>query len=259
MPEAMRQFTVDRLQVRVYPDRESMGASVAADVAFTLKSLLDRQAQARVVFAAAPSQNEFLAALSRQPGIDWKRVVAFHMDEYVGLEPGSPQLFREYLRTHLFDCVQPGAVHLIGLSGDAHEEASRYARLIEEAPIDVVCLGIGENGHIAFNDPAVADFNDPLTAKVVELDEECRLQQVHDGCFATLEEVPRFAITLTIPALMSGRSLFCTVPGPTKRKAVARALRGPITPECPASILRTHPDCTLYLDAASATDVMAWN
>ncbi|MGC8667651.1 MAG: glucosamine-6-phosphate deaminase [Chthonomonadales bacterium] len=255
MPNALRQFTVDRLHVRVYPDRESMGAAVASDVAFALKTLQEHQAWVRMVFAAAPSQNEFLAALAREKGIEWQRVAAFHMDEYVGLPPGSSQLFRKYLRAHLFDKVQPGAVHYIGLGADAAAEAERYAELVEEAPIDIVCLGIGENGHIAFNDPAVADFCDPLTAKVVDLDEECRAQQVHDGCFASLEDVPRQAITLTIPALMSGRRLFCTVPGSAKRKAVLRTLRGPITTSCPASILRTHPDCTLYLDAASAEDV----
>lgn len=259
MARPIRQFAVDRLEVRVYPDRQSLGEAVAADVAFALKAMLERQARVRVVFAAAPSQNEFLAALAREPGIDWERIVAFQMDEYAGLPPGSPQLFQEYLRKHLFDAVHPGVVHLIELGEDAGRAAARYAQLIEEAPIDVVCLGIGENGHIAFNDPPVANFADPLTVKVVELDEACRLQQVHDGCFAALEEVPRRAVTLTVPALMGGRRLFCTVPGPTKRKAVVRALEGRISTECPASILRTHPDCTLYLDEAASADLGQWN
>ena len=206
-----------------------------------------------MIFAAAPSQNEFLETLRGAEKIDWKRVTAFHMDEYLGLSADAPQSFRRYLKERLFDRVHPGEVHLIaGEAPSPEEECARYAHLLAEAPIDIVCLGIGENGHLAFNDPPVADFADPKMVKVVELDEACRRQQVHDGCFARFEEVPTHAITLTIPVLLSGGWLYCVVPGPTKREAVEKALTSPISPACPASILRTHARARLYLDRDSA-------
>jgi glucosamine-6-phosphate deaminase len=242
---------VDRLQVRVYADRDALGAAAGADVAAALRDLLARQARVRLVCAAAPSQNELLAALVAADGIDWSRVVAFHMDEYVGLAPEAPQRFGRFLRDRLFDRVRPGEVHLIDGNADPEAECRRYAALLAAAPIDLVCLGIGENGHLAFNDPPVADFHDPARIKPVELDAACRRQQVKDGCFPALDAVPARALTLTIPALLAGRRLFCAVPGPTKREAVRQALTGPIATSCPASILRTHPRCTLYLDTAA--------
>ena len=242
---------VDGLDVRVFRDRSSLGGAAAADVAGTLRGLLDRKERVRVVFAAAPSQSETLAALSQAGDIDWSRVTALHMDEYLGLEEGAPQGFGSFLRSRLFDLVRPGEVHLIDGQGAVEEECRRYAFLLREAPIDVVCLGIGENGHIAFNDPPVADFEDPLLIKSVRLDEASRRQQVHDGMFPALGEVPTHALTLTIPALMSGGRLFCMVPGKTKRQAVHCALRQPISTSCPASVLRRHPGCTLYLDVDS--------
>ncbi len=242
---------LDGLRVRVYPTRDEMGRAAARDVADRMRGLLASQGRVRMVFASAPSQNELLDHLVRAEGLDWSRVTAFHMDEYIGLEPDAPQSFGRFLRDRLFDLVHPGRVHLIDSTRPAGEECERYAALLAEAPVDIVCLGIGENGHIAFNDPEVADFEDPLPVKVVELDERSRQQQVNDGCFDTLDSVPRHAITLTIPMLLSGRALFCVVPGPTKREAVRATLRGPVSPECPASVLRRHPDCTLYLDADS--------
>lgn len=246
--EPLKTENVDRLEVRVYENRQALGAAAGADIAAKVKELLSEQERVRMVFAAAPSQSEALEGLSANEQIDWSRVVAFHMDEYVGLQRGAPQSFGRFLGETLFDKVRPGEVHVINGTEPAAEECVRYAELLRVAPIDIVCLGIGENGHIAFNDPPVADFDDPETVKAVELDEASRQQQVNDGLFPSIEEVPTQALTLTIPALMSGRHLFCMVPGATKREAVRCTLCGPVTTECPASVLRTHQDCVLYLD-----------
>lgn len=246
-----RTETVDRLRVNVFPTRAALGAAAGAAVAERVRQLLAVQPAARMIFAAAPSQDETLAALGAARGIDWGRVVAFHMDEYLGLSAGSAQSFGRYLRAHLFDHVRPGVVHFIDGSTSPAAERRRYAALLAEGPIDIVCLGIGENGHLAFNDPPVADFADPEAVKVVALDAACRQQQVNDGCFPSPAAVPTHALTLTIPTLMAGARLFCAVPGPAKRAAVRRALRGPVATDCPASVLRRHPDCTLYLDADS--------
>jgi glucosamine-6-phosphate deaminase len=253
-PVPVRTLRVDKLEVRIYGDRASLGAAAAAEVAAAMHSASAASGRVRMAFAAAPSQEEFLTALAAAPGLDWSRVTAFQLDDYVGLSEEAPQRFGEFLRTRLFDRVRPGEVHLIGPaegSEDAAAECRRYAALVGAAPLDIVCLGIGENGHLAFNDPPVADFQDPELVKVVELDDACRRQQVNDGCFAALDQVPTHAITLTIPALLGGRRLVCVVPGPTKREAVRRTLAGPIETACPAAILRTHPACTLYLDPRS--------
>ena len=253
-PEPERAFEVDRLAVRVFPDRKALGVAAANEAAKAMVQTIASQGRVRIAFAAAPSQNEFLATLAANPEIDWSRVTAFQLDEYVGLADDAPQLFGSFLRSHLFNAVQPGTVHLIGTTDSVDEATARckaYAALIDEEPLDIVCLGIGENGHLAFNDPPVADFNDPERARVVELDRPCRQQQVNDGCFATFAQVPTHAITLTIPTLLGGKQLVCIVPGPAKRQAVTDTLRGPVSTACPASILRTHPACTLYLDADS--------
>ena len=205
-----------------------------------------------MIFAAAPSQSEMLAALVREPGIDWPRVAAFHMDEYLGLPPEAPQRFGNWLRASLFDRVPLGEVHLIETGDEPRRRAAAYAALLAEAPIDAVCLGIGVNGHIAFNDPPVADLDDPLDVKVVELDAVCRQQQVDDGAFASSTRCRPTALTLTVPRLLRADRLFCVVPGPAKREAVRRTLHDPIGTACPATALRLHPACTLYLDADSS-------
>ncbi|MBL6713781.1 MAG: glucosamine-6-phosphate deaminase [Pirellulales bacterium] len=249
--------TIDQLRVVRHADRQSLGQAAGQEIAAFLRERLGEQANVRVVFAAAPSQNETLATLVAAEGIDWSRVVAFHMDEYVGLAIDATQRFSRYLREQLFDRVQPGRVELIGVEhslatlADAEVECQRYAGLLTEAPIDLVCLGIGENGHIAFNDPPVADFDDSLAVKPVELDLACRQQQVNDGCFPTLNAVPTHAVTLTIPTLVRAERMVCAVPGPTKREAVAGVLAGPVSTACPATILRTHAGCTLHVDADS--------
>lgn len=243
---------VDQLHVDIYQSRQSMGVAAGQMVGEHMRELLDQQPLVRMIFAAAPSQNEFLQTLGQVEGIDWSRVVAFHMDEYIGLSSDAPQSFGHFLSERLFDRVKPGQVHLIHSSGDLEIECQRYADLLRSAPIDIVCLGIGENGHIAFNDPPVADFADPLLVKSVELDRAARQQQVNDGCFASLDLVPTHAITLTIPTLLSGKALFCMVPGETKRHAVQQTLKSPISTACPATILRQHANCTLYLDGVSS-------
>jgi len=243
--------TVDQLQVKVFEDRAAMGAAAGTEASARIKELLAAKGKIRMIFAAAPSQNELLQQLKETPGIDWSHITVFHMDEYIGLPKDAPQAFSRFLCDKLFDEVQPGTVHLIDSSSDIEIECKRYSELLAEAPIDIVCMGIGENGHIAFNDPPVADFNDIQLVKAVELDEACRQQQVNDGCFPTFAAVPTHALTLTIPALLSGAHLFCVVPGATKHEAVKRTLNGPIATECPSTILRTHADCTLYVDLDS--------
>ncbi len=245
---------IDRLAVVRHPDRAALGAAAGEAVAELVRRLLAAQSEVRMVFAAAPSQRETLATLVRAAGIDWGRVTAFHMDEYVGLPPAAPQRFGRFLEDHLFGLVRPGRVHFLDGGAEPAAECRRYAALLAAAPIDVVCLGVGENGHVAFNDPPVADFHDSLAVKPVALDAACRRQQVNDGCFAALDDVPTHALTLTIPSLMAGRHLVCAVPGPTKRAAVARLLSGSIGTDCPATILRTHPDCTLHVDRDSLPD-----
>ncbi len=240
--------------VRVFSNREAMGIHAGKEIAEKIKSLLQEKEEIRVVFAAAPSQNEVLAYLAKDKDIDWSKIVAFHMDEYIGLSEGASQSFGRFLSEKLFEKVKPKKIHLINGNNDSKDECKRYASLLKKKPIDIVCLGIGENGHIAFNDPPVADFEDNDTVKIVKLDRACRQQQVNDGCFTDIFDVPEKAITLTIPEIVSGEFLFCVVPGKTKAIAVHNVLKGTITTEWPASILRRHPNCILFLDEESYGD-----
>ena len=252
-----RYLTAGRLAIEIHPDRGALGLAAARAAASYLHDVIAANGEARVIFACAPSQDEFLSSLidvskSGHTSVDWSRVTAFHMDDYVGLEASHPQSFRHYLQAHFLSKVKVGRFHpLPAEEPDAAGVCTRYSELLSEKPIDLICLGIGENGHNAFNDPPVADFDDPQLVKVVQLDEACRHQQVNDGCFPSFDAVPTHAITLTIPTLLSGTRLSVVVPGPAKREAVRRTLAGPIETACPASILRTHPACTLYLDTDS--------
>ena len=248
----MKSLHCEELLVQIYQNRAEMGRSAAGQAAEVLRSLLRQQESLRCVFAAAPSQNEFLEALVQQEGIAWQRVDAFHMDEYVGLPAGDPRTFSHFLRQAIFDRLPFRSVNLLDGTGDAAQECARYAALLQERPVDIVFMGIGENGHIAFNDPPVANFRDPAAVKVVELDRTCRMQQVHDACFSRLDDVPTHAITLTVPALVSARQIFCIVPGARKAAAVRQCLNGPVSERCPASILRHTPGAVLYLDEQSA-------
>ncbi len=246
----IKSFTAGKMEVRVFANRDAMGACAGNEVARHLRQLLDERNEVNVMFAAAPSQNETLAALREAEGIDWSRVNAFHMDEYVGLDPAHPAGFGNFLCRAIFDWLPFRSVHLLdGNAADLPEAALAYSALLRAYPLDICLLGVGENGHIAFNDPPVADFHDREQVKIVELETRCREQQVHDGCFAALEQVPTHALTATIPALFGAKRLFCSVPSATKAQAVRDMILGPVTTACPASILRTHPAASLYLDA----------
>jgi len=241
--------------VSVHEDRQAMGRSAARHVCSILRERIAAQGSVRVIFACAPSQDEFLAELVAQSNghVDWSLVVGFHMDEYVGLNATHPASFRRYLFEHLLSKINISDFHAIAADAtDVTAECDRYATLIAQAPIDLICLGIGENGHLAFNDPPVANFADPVLAKVVELDRVCRQQQVNDGCFALLEDVPRHAITLTLPVFRQAAFLSVVVLGKRKSSAVARSLHDAISTDCPATMLRSHPDAMLFIDRAAA-------
>jgi len=249
----LEERAADQLQVRIYADRPSMGAAAAYTVAGWMREVVAAKGVVNMIFAAAPSQNEFLATLARIEGLEWDKVIAMHMDEYVNLPADAPQGFGNFLSEHLWDLVEPGTVHKLDISTtDPEAECARYAAILRANPADIVCAGIGENGHMAFNDPHVADFDDPLLVKVVDLDLQCRQQQVNDGCFATLDEVPTHAMTLTMPALMAAPRLCCVVPGPTKAEAVRATLNGPIGEDCPATAMRRHSHAVLLLDREAA-------
>jgi len=237
----------------VYPNRCDAGLASAAAASAIILAAIERDGAAGVVFAAAPSQNEFLAALRDDASIDWRRVTAFHLDEYAGLPAAHPASFRRFLRERLMDRVPVAAFHeLAGDVPDLQAEADRYQRLLAERPPVLVALGIGENGHLAFIDPGECDFDDPRDVRIVNLDDACREQQVHDGAFGRVEDVPRQALSLTIPFLMRTPRAVVTVPGPAKARAVRDAIEGPISKACPASILRYHPGAAIFLDTDSA-------
>ena len=250
-----KSFKADKLSVNIYDTRRNMGIAAAADVAACIKAELAVKPEIYMIFAAAPSQNEMLEALIAEEGIEWNRVHALHMDEYVNLPADAPQGFGNFLRRAIFDRVPFASVNLIGTDADSEATCARYDALLTEHPVDIVCMGIGENGHIAFNDPHVADFNDPLKIKKVDLDQKCRQQQVNDGCFETIDQVPTHALSLTIPTLYNVRNIFCVVPAATKAEAVKNTVTGPVSEACPASILRTHDNAILYLDRDSAGEL----
>jgi glucosamine-6-phosphate deaminase len=249
----VRAFACGRLSVEVHADRPAVGRAAAAVVSEHLRSAVERDGRTAAIFASAPSQNEFLAALREDTRVPWEKITAFHLDEYIGVSPGHPASFRRFLTDRLFDHVPVRAFH--GLDGEAAEpaaECERYAALLREEAPGLAILGVGENGHLAFIDPPFCDFAEPLDVRVTELDEACRLQQVHEGAFPALADVPRTALSLSIPFLMRVARAVAIVPGPAKRAAIKAALEGPVTCACPASILRRHPHATLFLDEASA-------
>ena len=251
--EWMKTIRKDKLCIRIYDNRQELGFDASLDVAEKIREVLKTKREANLIFASAPSQNEFLQGLLKDGTIPWDKVNAFHMDEYIGLHRDAPQGFGNFIRERLWGRVPLKSAHFLdGNAADAEAECLRYTELLEKYPVDIVCLGIGENGHIAFNDPPVADFHDPKSVKVVRLETACRQQQVNDGCFSSLSEVPTHALTLTIPALMKGKHLFTIVPGKTKMEAVYHTFADAVGTQCPATILRTHDDVILYVDADSA-------
>jgi glucosamine-6-phosphate deaminase len=253
----MKSVSDSHVSIGIYESRNAMGAAAAHRFQTWVEEALRAKPRCRVVFGCAPSQDEFFSSLvsEARARLDlWKRVEVFHMDDYVGLPDAHPQSFRTYLRRHFLDHIEPAYFHPIrGAATSATVEAERYAALLAEAPIDVIGMGIGENGHVAFNDPPVANFSDPVLAKVVELDGVCRQQQVNDGCFPRLSLVPRLAITITLPVFAQAGSLCCIAPGIRKARAVRSANLDSIGPACPATVLRTHPRAELFLDREAAS------
>ena len=249
----MKTFVQDKLQVKIFENRTAMGEAAAKDIKERIAALLAEKAEINMIFAAAPSQNDVLLSLVEDKSIEWNRINAYHMDEYIGLDKDAPQGFGNFLKAHIFGLVPFKSVHYIDITtADPEKEAERYGALLQANPTDIVVMGIGENGHIAFNDPPVADFKDPKWVKPVALDEVCRQQQVNDGCFAKIEDVPTHAMTLTVPTLVRAPYLFCIVPAPTKANAVKETLTGSIDEHCPASILRLQEHAVLYLDDQSS-------
>lgn len=245
---------VDALAVHLYNLEAELTEDVARIAQNYLQSLLSRQNSASVVLATGNSQIKFLEALVNLGGVDWSKVILFHLDEYLGIEYNHPASFRHYLRERVEKWVKPKVFHYI--EGDTKQplaECDRYTQLLLAQPIDLCCLGLGENGHLAFNEPSVADFNDPHYIKLVKLELSTRQQQVNQGYFTSLEAVPQYAFTLTIPALCLARKILCLAPEKRKAAAVKEMLQGSISAGYPASILRTQADAMLFLDADSAS------
>lgn len=250
----MRKMKVDTLEVKIFETRKQMGEDAARDIHDKIMELLSEKEEINMIFAAAPSQNDVLLSLTSYKDIPWNRINAYHMDEYIGLSKAAPQGFGNFLMEHIFGLVPFKSINLIDCEAENPEaECERYGKLLCDNPTDIVVMGIGENGHIAFNDPPVADFNDKKLAKPVELDEVCRNQQVNDGCFESIDLVPKTAITLTCPTLMKASFAFCIVPAPTKANAVKWTLTQDISEKVPATILRTHKNAILYLDGDSSS------
>lgn len=246
-------FTIDLLTVHVYESKKELGKAASDYAAQTIKKIIDQKGKARIILATGSSQFEFLENF-KKANLDWKKITVFHLDEYMGMSDSHPASFRKYLRDRILDKVKPEKMYFLdGDASDIAKELVRYERALLQDNIDIACIGIGENGHIAFNDPPVADFNDSKLVKVVELDELCRKQQLGEGWFPSLDNVPTHALSLTIPAIMRCKTISCVVPDKRKAKAVFETLNDPISTACPASILRKHSNAVLYLDKTSAS------
>lgn len=242
------------LRIKIYETRDAMGKAAADYVVDCINEILAVKENVHMIFAAAPSQNEFLSHLTPSNHVDWSRVIGFHMDEYIHLDPKLGQLFSQYLERHLLSRIRMAKFYVINAQApDPEAECSRYSELLQSFPPDIVCMGIGENGHIAFNDPPVADFTDSRIVKIVDLDETCRQQQVNDGCFPTIDQVPRIAMTLTIPTLMAARHLSVVVPSARKAEAVRNTVHAALSHSVPSTILRTHRNATMFLDSDAAS------
>ena len=242
------------MNIVIGKDKLDMARRAADAAAGKIREAIAARGEARIIVATGASQFEFLAALVAEPGIDWSKVTGFHLDEYLGLPVAHKASFRGYMRERLVSKTPQPMKAFIEVNGEAEDVSAELARLealVREKPVDVACIGIGENGHIAFNDPP-ADFDAKAAYAVVDLDEKCRMQQVGEGWFASLDDVPRQAFSMTVPQIMSARAIVCTVPDSRKADAVAGAVNGPLTNMCPASILRQHSDCTMFLDPPAA-------
>lgn len=243
----------DNLMVEIYENRELMGKAAAEAVAAKICELQKEKDEVRIVFASAPSQKEFLEHLSRNPDIDWKKVVAFNQDEWVGVSLEEDHSFGKFIKEKLYDIVHPGKCYFINGMNDMEEECERFGKLLTEKKIDIICLGVGENGHIAFNEPHEADFNDPKILKTIKLDERCRIQEFNDFNFASIDDVPTHGVTVTIPTILSVENIYTIVPSKRKAEAIKNALEGEITENCPASVLRRANRATLFMDYDAAS------
>lgn len=245
---------VDRLRVVFHPDGRALARAAADQAAAVITAAVAERGMAHAMFATGNSQLEFVDELVQHtPGVPWGSVVVFHMDEYVGVGPDHPAGFRRWIRERIGERVDAAAVHYLNGLADPASECARYAGLLRRHPLDLCCLGIGENGHLAFNDPPVADFADPADVKVVELDRTCRSQQVNEGHFENLDAVPARAMTVTVPALLRAGAVLAIVPEQRKAEPVRNALLGPVSTDCPGSALRTAANATLHLDPGSAS------
>ena len=252
MPKTLK---VEHLEVAIYDTPIDLGKAAADFVEEKLVETIDRKGSANLILATGASQFKFLDAL-KEKDIDWQKITVFHLDEYKGISDTHPASFRKYLKDRILDAVQPRKIYFLnGDAEDVENEMAQYAEALKKHPIDIACIGIGENGHIAFNDPAVADFKDPQLVKLVTLDEACRNQQLGEGWFPTLADVPEQALTLTITAILNCKTISCVVPDERKAEAVYKTLYHKISTECPATILRKHGDSRLFLDRASAAKV----
>jgi glucosamine-6-phosphate deaminase len=257
MPLA-RERTVEHLRVLVHADTGAMARAAADEAAAVLRAAVEARGVARAMFATGNSQLTFVDVLTTDTlGVPWSEVVVFHMDEYVGVGPDHPAGFQRWIRERISDRVAPRRAEYLDGLADPRPECDRYAGLLRGQPLDLCCLGIGENGHLAFNDPPVADFDDPLAVKVVELDLACRRQQVNEGHFESIDAVPRLAMTVTVPALLRAGTVLAIVPEGRKAAPVRAALEGPLSTDCPASVLRTAHNVTLHLDPGSAS-LLRW-
>jgi glucosamine-6-phosphate deaminase len=249
---------IGTLKIEIYPDRRAAGEAAAKAAAVSIQQQAQQVGDIGVIFATGASQISTLEALTAIPGLPWSRVIGFHMDEYENMSTEHPASFRNYLRQRLTSHVAMKEFHEIdGTVADLNCLCQEYANSLQAANPQLCLLGIGENGHLAFNDPPVADFSDPKDMKVVTLDAECRQQQFAEGWFTSLDEIPKRAVTLTIPTLFRVPKLIASVPGPRKAHIVYRALTEPIATDCPATLLRSHPDCTVYLDQDSAKELQS--
>lgn len=257
-PSALDRFKAGALKVEIYSDHESASKAAAKDAARTMTRLGEITDEFGVIFATGASQIGTLEALTSTQGMPWSKVLGFHLDEYVSLPIEHPASFRGYLRHHLTSKVKLREFYEIdGTADNIEQVCEQYAAKLRAIRPQMCLLGVGENGHLAFNDPEEADFEDRLDVKIVHLDKACRQQQASEGWFGSLDEVPRTAITVTIPALFRVPKLILTILGPRKASAVRNLIEGPISTACPASILRRHPDATVYLDQEAAAYVSA--
>lgn len=253
---SIQKLQIENLRLEIHPNPASAGDAAGNAAAAALRELGQKNGDIGVIFATGASQLEMLRALVEIPGLPWDRVLGFHMDEYIGMSPDHPASFRRYLREKLTSRVAMKKFFEVdGTTSDPERTCREYAAELRSANPQLCLLGIGENGHLAFNDPGEADFNDPVDMKIVHLDTACRQQQAAEGWFKTFQDVPERAMTLTIPALLRVPKLILSVPGPRKAKIMRRTLEEPISTNCPATILRTHPDVTIYLDEASAAEL----